>query len=62
MREHRHELLDEGFQAELEEMYLSTSAGKEPKRICKNVFDLRRASAISNLESIHLRGTIRIAV
>jgi hypothetical protein len=27
----------------------------------KNVFDLRRASAITNLETVHLRGVLSIA-
>jgi hypothetical protein len=30
LRKHRHELFDEGFQAELESMYRDTGAGKEP--------------------------------
>jgi hypothetical protein len=31
LREHRHELFDDGFQAELESMYRDTGAGLEPK-------------------------------
>ena len=30
LREHRHELFDDAFQAELEAMYRDTGAGKEP--------------------------------
>ena len=30
LREHRHELFDDAFQAELETMYRDTGAGKEP--------------------------------
>src|SRR5258706_5518454 len=30
VREHRHELFDDAFQAELEAMYRGTGAGKEP--------------------------------
>jgi len=32
LRRHRHELFDDGFQAELEAMYRSTGAGEEPAR------------------------------
>jgi len=31
LRKHRHELFDDGFQAELEAMYRDTGAGKDPK-------------------------------
>src|ERR1700694_1511906 len=31
LREHRHELFDDAFQAELESMYRDTGAGLEPK-------------------------------
>jgi len=30
LRDHRHELFDDGFQAELEAMYRDTGAGREP--------------------------------
>lgn len=31
LREHRHELFDDAFQAELESMYRSTGAGAQPR-------------------------------
>ena len=30
LRHHRHELFDEGFQSELEEMYRASGEGKQP--------------------------------
>ncbi len=56
LRDHRHELFDEAFQAELESMYRSTGAGKDatPPALLAMVVILQSYQGISDAEAVDL--------
>ena len=61
LREHRHELFDEGFQAELEEMYRRTGQGEEaqpPGLMCMALL-LQGYLQVSDAESVRLSASDR---
>jgi hypothetical protein len=61
LREHRHELFDDGFQAELEEMYRQTGQGQSPRppaMMCMGLL-LQAYLQTSDAEAVRLSATDR---